>query len=128
MAERRALRLFLHNPELRKVLAVLALSNPLHREAMGCLLLLDQRLREADGAVDGRSGVAEKDGLMGVLQDSLPLLDPPVAALLAPMARCGELLRKMLKEQAGEISKSSPSPVLNHCTHSPLRLCSKEGE
>ena len=102
MAERRALRLFLHNPELRDVLAVLALSNPLHREAMGCLLLLDQRLRAVDGSTDRTPGAPEEDGLMGVLLDSLPLLDPPVAALLAPMARSGELLRKRLKEQAGE--------------------------
>jgi DNA primase len=102
MAERRALRLFLHNPELREVLAVLGLSNPLHREAMGCLLLLDRRLREADGAAGCSTGVAEADGLMGVLQESLPLLDPPVAALLAPLARCGELMRKRLKEQAAE--------------------------
>ena len=98
MAERRALRLFLHNPELREVLAVLALSNPLHREAMGCLLLLDQRLKN-----DARpGGAAEEDRLMGLLLESLPLLDPPVAALLAPMARCSEILRKRLKEQAGE--------------------------
>ncbi len=98
MAERRALRLFLHNPELRDVLAVLALSNPLHREAMGCLLLLDQRLKN-----DGRpGGAAEEDRLMGLLLDSLALLDPPVAALLAPMARCGDIRRRRLKEQAGE--------------------------
>jgi hypothetical protein len=102
MAERRTLRLFLHNPELREVLAVLALSNPLHREAMGCLLLLAQWLRKADGAAGCRTGVAEADGLMGLLLDSLPLLDPPVAALLAPMARCGDILRKRLKEQVGE--------------------------
>ncbi len=78
------------------------MSNPLHREAMGCLLLLDQRWREADGAAGCSTGVAGADGLMGVLQESLPLLDPPVASLLAPMARCSDLLRKMLKEQAGE--------------------------
>jgi DNA primase len=102
MAERRALRLFVHNPGLREVLAVLALSNLLHREAMGCLLLLDQRVRAADGAAGCRAGVAEADGLMGLLLASLPLLDPPVAALLAPMARCSDLLRKRLKEQAGE--------------------------
>jgi DNA primase len=102
MAERRALRLFLHNPELRDVLAVLALSNPLHREAMGCLLLLDQRWREADGSVNRTPGVSKEDGLIGVLLESLPLLDPPVAALLAPMARCSEILRKRFKEQAGE--------------------------
>jgi DNA primase len=106
MAERRALRLFLHNPELREVLAVLALSNPLHREAMGCLLLLDQRLRAVDGSTDRTPGAPEEDGLMGVLLDSLPLLDPPVAALLAPMARCSDLLRKRLKEQAGEELKA----------------------
>jgi DNA primase len=102
MAERRALRLYLHNPELREVLAVLALSNPLHREAMGCLLLLDQRLRESNRPDRCRPETAGEDGLMGLLLDSLPLLDPPVAALLAPMARCGDLLRKRLKEQAGE--------------------------
>ncbi len=39
---------------------------------------------------------------MGVLLDSLPLLDPPVASLLAPMAKCGDSLRKRLMEQAGE--------------------------
>ena len=140
ISERRALRLFLHNPELREVLAVLAISNPLHREAMGCLLLLDQRLREADGAAGCRGGASEEDGLMGVLLDSLPLLDPPVAALLAPMARCGDLLRKRLKEQAGEelravldvlegeMSRQASSQALIHRTHSPLPFCSKEGE
>jgi hypothetical protein len=98
MAERRALRLFLHNPELREVLAVLALSNPLHREAMGCLMLQDQRWREADGAADRTPGVSKEDGLMGVLLESLPLLDPPLEALISPLVRCGEAVRCKLAE------------------------------
>jgi DNA primase len=96
-AERRALRLFLHNPELREVLAVLVLSHPLHREAMGCLLHLEQRWRqelEASGAGDA------EDGLLDALFGALPLLDPPLAALLAPMARCGDILCKRLRQQA----------------------------
>jgi DNA primase len=96
-AERRALRLFLHNPELREVLAVLVLSHPLHREAMGCLLHLEQRWRRELET----SGVGDpEDGLLEALLGALPLLDPPVAALLAPMARCGEILRRRLREQA----------------------------
>jgi DNA primase len=98
MAERRALRLFLHNPELRDVLVVLALSNPLHREAMGCLLLLDQRWREADGAAGCRGGAPEADGLMGLLVESLPLLDPPLEALISNLVRCGEAVRRKLAE------------------------------
>ena len=96
-AERRALRLYLHNPELRDVLAVLVLSHPLHREAMGCLLHLEQRWRQdldASGAGD------LEDELLDALLGALPLLDPPVAALLAPMARCGDILCKRLREQA----------------------------
>jgi DNA primase len=98
MAERRALRLFLHNPELREVLAVLALSNPLHREAMGCLLLLDQRWRAADGAAGCRPEAAGEDGLMRLLLESLPLLDPPLEALINPLVRCGEAVRRRLAE------------------------------
>lgn len=89
----------LHNPELREVLAVLVLSHPLHREAMGCLLHLEQRWRqelEASGAGD------PEDGLLAALLGALPLLDPPVVALLAPMARCGDILRRRLREQAPE--------------------------
>jgi DNA primase len=98
-AERRALRLFLHNPELREVLAVLVLSHPLHREAIGCLLHLEQRWRrelEASGVGDA------EDGLLDALFGALTLLDPPVAALLAPMARCGDILCKRLRQQAPE--------------------------
>jgi DNA primase len=96
-AERRALRLYLHNPELREVLAVLVLSHPLHREAMGCLLHLEQRWRlELEASQSGDP----VDGLLEALLGALPLLDPPVAALLAPMARCGDILRRRLREQA----------------------------
>ncbi len=77
---------------------------------------------------------------MGVLLDSLPLLDPPVAALLAPMARCSEILRKRFKEQAGEelgvvldvlegwMPGQASSPAFVHAPHSPHQLCSKEDE
>jgi len=49
-AERRALRLFLCNPGLREVLSVLELADPLHREAMGWLWCLQQRLAGRDSA------------------------------------------------------------------------------
>ena len=50
LAERRALRLFLCNPGLREVLSVLELADPLHREAMGWLWCLQQRLAGRDSA------------------------------------------------------------------------------
>lgn len=89
-AERRALRLFLCSPASRDVLAVLELSDPLHREAMGCLWRLHQRLSAA------ASNTPQSDGLHAALIAALPALDPPLAQLLTPLLHCGEPVRRQL--------------------------------
>ncbi len=94
-AERRAARLYLHNPEMREVLAVLELSDPLHREARGCLVHLEWRWREEENAI---VHAEEADGLREKVILSLPALDPTLVELLAPMARGGGLLRKKMLE------------------------------
>ncbi|MEI6111811.1 MAG: hypothetical protein WCP63_09085 [Cyanobium sp. ELA712] len=106
-AERRALRLFLCNPRLREVLSVLELADPLHREAMGCLWCLQQRLagRDASGAVacSDRSSSGEQglqgDGLRAAVIAALPSMDPPLAQLLSPLLTCGEPVRVKLAAQ-----------------------------
>jgi DNA primase len=103
-AERRALRLFLCNPGLREVLSVLELADPLHREAMGWLWCLQQRLagRESANAVAGsnptRSGdqAIQGDGLRAAVIAALPSMDPPLAQLLPPLLHCGEPVRVKL--------------------------------
>jgi len=103
-AERRALRLFLCNPGLREVLSVLELADPLHREAMGWLWCLQQRLagRESANAVAGsnptRSGdqAIQGDGLRAAVIAALPSMDPPLAQLLSPLLHCGEPVRVKL--------------------------------
>lgn len=100
-AERRALRLFLCCPSLREVLSVLVLNDPLHREAMGWLWCLSKRLggvvrqpaQEPLGAFVAPEPV---DGLREAVLAALPHLDPPLAALLAPLLHCGEALRTRL--------------------------------
>jgi hypothetical protein len=106
-AERRALRLFLCNPGLREVLSVLELADPLHREAMGWLWCLQQRLagRDASGAVacsDRSSSGGEAiqgDGLRAAVIAALPSMDPPLAQLLSPLLTCGEPVRVKLAAQ-----------------------------
>ena len=103
-AERRALRLFLCYPGLRKVLSVLELADPLHREAMGWLWCLQQRLagRESTSAVAGskpsRRGeqVIQGDGLREAVIAAMPSMDPPFAQLLSPLLHCGEPVRVKL--------------------------------
>jgi len=105
--ERRALRLFLCNPGLREVLSVLELADPLHREAMGWLWCLQQRLagRDASGAVacsdrSSSGGQAiQGDGLRAAVIAALPLMDPPLAQLLSPLLTCGEPVRVKLASQ-----------------------------
>ncbi len=106
-AERRALRLFLCNPGLRQVLSVLELADPLHREAMGWLWCLQQRLagRDASGSVacsDRSSSGGEAiqgDGLRAAVIAALPSMDPPLAQLLSPLLTCGEPVRVKLAAQ-----------------------------
>jgi DNA primase len=103
-AERRALRLFLCNPGLREVLSVLELANPLHREAMGWLWCLQQRLagRESANAVaDSKPSrsveqVIQGDGLRAAVIAAIPSMDPPLAQLLSPLLSCGEPVRVKL--------------------------------
>ncbi len=103
-AERRALRLFLCNPGLREVLSVLELADPLHREAMGWLLCLQQRLagRESANAVADSnptfSGerVIQGDGLRAAVIAAMQSMDPPLAQLLSPLLHCGEPVRVKL--------------------------------
>jgi DNA primase len=102
--ERRALRLFLCNPGLRKVLSVLELADPLHREAMGWLWCLQQRLagRESTSAVAGSNPTRsveqaiQGDGLLAAVIAAMPSMDPPLAQLLSPLLHCGEPVRVKL--------------------------------
>jgi DNA primase len=106
-AERRALRLLLCNPGLREVLSVLELADPLHREAMGWLWCLQQRLVGCDpsGAAShsDRSSSGEQaiqgDGLRAAVLAALPSIDPPLAQLLSPLLSCGEPVRVKLAAQ-----------------------------
>jgi DNA primase len=103
-AERRALRLFLCNPGLREVLSVIELADPLHREAMGWLWCLQQRLagRESANAVaDSKPSrsveqVIQGDGLRAAVIAAMPSMDPPLAQLLSPLLHCGEPVRVKL--------------------------------
>ncbi len=103
-AERRALRLFLCNPGLREVLSVIELADPLHREAMGWLWCLQQRLagRDSSAAIAGsnpsRSGELpiQGDGLREAVIAAMPSMDPPLAQLLSPLLHCGEPVRVKL--------------------------------
>jgi len=103
-AERRALRLFLCNPGLREVLSVLELADPLHREAMGWLWCLQQRLacRESTATVAGSNPshcgkqVIQGDGLLAAVIAAMPSMDPPLAQLLSPLLHCGEPVRVKL--------------------------------
>ncbi len=103
-AERRALRLFLCNPGLREVLSVLELADPLHREAMGWLWCLQQRLAGRDSAAtvagsnptcSGKQ-VIQGDGLRAAVIAAMPSMDPPLAQLLSPLLHCGEPVRAKL--------------------------------
>ncbi len=103
-AERRALRLFLCNPGLREVLSVLELADPLHREAMGWLWCLQQRLAGRDSAAtvagsnptcSGKQ-VIQGDGLRAAVIAAMPSMDPPLAQLLSPLLHCGEPVRVKL--------------------------------
>ena len=103
-AERRALRLFLCNPGLREVLSVLELADPLHREAMGWLWCLQQRL--AGSASNGAASISDSscsgglaiqaDGLRAAVIAAMPSMDPPLAQLLSPLLYCGEPVRVKL--------------------------------
>ena len=103
-AERRSLRLFLCNPGLREVLSVLELSDPLHREAMGWLWCLQQRLagRESTVTVAGSNQTCsgeqatQGDGLREAVIAAMPSMDPPLAQLLSPLLHCGEPVRVKL--------------------------------
>jgi hypothetical protein len=98
------LRLFLCNPGLREVLSVLELAVPLHREAMGWLWCLQQRLagRESANAVaDSKPSrsveqVIQGDGLRAAVIAAMPSMDPPLAQLLPPLLHCGEPVRVKL--------------------------------
>jgi hypothetical protein len=98
------LRLFLCNPGLREVLSVLELADPLHREAMGWLWCLQQRLAGRDSAATvagsnpSRSGEQgfQGDGLRASVIAAMPSMDPPLAQLLSPLLHCGEPVRVKL--------------------------------
>ncbi|MCX5960931.1 MAG: CHC2 zinc finger domain-containing protein [Cyanobacteria bacterium] len=106
-AERRALHLFLCNPGLREVLSVLELADPLHREAMGWLWCLQQRLvgsasngaaSNSDSSCSGEQAI-QGDGLRAAVIAALPSMDPPLAQLLSPLLYCGEPVRVKLAAQ-----------------------------
>ena len=104
-AERRALRLFLCNPGLREVLSVLELRDPLHREAMGCLWCLEQRIAKDDrcnqvadaGRASSNACRSQGDGLRAAVIAAMASMDPPLLQLLAPLVHCGEPVRKRLE-------------------------------
>ena len=122
-AERRALRLFLCSPDCRPVLAELQLRQPLHREALGLLWRLEQRLipargvSPAHGDTDSGTG-SDGDGLMALLQAVSGQLDPTLAALLAGLSSghalvCAELQRDPATELAAVLE------VLEALEHAP---------
>jgi hypothetical protein len=85
------------------VLSVLELSDPLHREAMGCLWCLEQRLLGKEGGGTRRSGGnasgAQADGLREAVIAAMPSMDPPLAQLLSTLVYCGQPVREKLAAQ-----------------------------
>jgi len=99
-AERRALRLFLCSPPCRDAIAQLRLRNPLHREALGFLWHLHQRIKEAGGpARDGRQPAG--DGLLAEALRLAPRLEPPLAALITSLAAGGSVVCSALLADPG---------------------------
>jgi hypothetical protein len=90
-AERRALRFYLCSPESRELLDQLHLADPLCRQALSCLRQLQQRLA-ATG--DPQTG---DDPLAAIVLALTPRLEPPLAALLEDLARCGTEVRRWLQ-------------------------------
>ena len=98
--ERRALRLFLCSPPCRDAIAQLRLRHPLHREALGFLWHLHQRLAEAGGAVrDGEQSAG--DGLLAEALQLAPRLEPPLAALITSLAAGGSVVCSALLADPG---------------------------
>ena len=99
-AERRALRLFLCSPPCRDAIAQLRLRHPLHREALGFLWHLHQRITEAGGGMrDG--GKPAGDGLLAEALRLAPRLEPPLAALITSLAAGGSVVCAALLEDPG---------------------------
>ncbi|MFN9610538.1 MAG: hypothetical protein ACK546_00030, partial [bacterium] len=99
-AERRALRLFLCSPPCRDSIAQLQLRHPLHREALGFLWHLHQRLAEAGGGMrDG--GQPAGDGLLAEALRLAPRLEPPLAALISSLAAGGSVVCSALVADPG---------------------------
>jgi DNA primase len=89
-AERRALRLFLASPSSRPALVGLALQTPLHRRALECLQLLQQRLPE------GEETREPADLLPTAALALAPRLDPELGGLLEELSQCGNRVRQLL--------------------------------
>jgi len=99
-AERRALRLFLCSPPCRDAIAQLRLRNPLHREALGFLWHLHQRIKEAGGpARDGRQPAG--DGLLAEALRLAPRLEPPLESLITSLAAGGSVVCSALVADPG---------------------------
>ncbi len=114
-AERRALRLFLCSPDCRPVLAELQLRQPLHREALGLLWRLEQRLIPARGASSAH-GSTDSDGLVALLQVVSGQLDPTLAALVTGLSSghalvCAELQRDPATELAAVLEVLEHAPA-----------------
>jgi DNA primase len=99
-AERRALRLFLHSPECRDAIAQLSFRHPLHREAIGFLWHLWERLRQA-GTPQPATGAPATDGLVGAVRELLPQMEPPLAALLTALVAGGWVVGSALAGDPG---------------------------
>lgn len=82
---------------------MLELSDPLHREAIGCLWCLEQRLAGTERRGNRRSGGnapgAQADGLREAVIAAMPSMDPPLAQLLRPLVHCGQPVREKLAAQ-----------------------------
>jgi hypothetical protein len=85
------------------VLSVLELSDPLHREAMGCLWCLEQRVAGTEGGGNrcsgGNASAAREDGLREAVIAAMPSMDPPLAQLLSTLVHCGQPVREKLATQ-----------------------------
>ena len=91
------------------MLSALELADPLHREEMGWLWCLQQRLAGSEitdivaGSNSSRNGDqgSKCDGLREAVIAAKPSRDPPLVQLLSPLLHCGESVRVKLVAHPG---------------------------
>ena len=93
-------RLFLHSPECRDVIAQLTFRHPLHREAIGLLWHLRERLGRA-GAEEPADGASQVVGLVEVVMELVPQMEAPLAAFLTSLVAGGGVVGAALTGDPG---------------------------